>query len=71
MRVPQPGLLKLNKEDLLADLGASFWALSDYANESDFDATDPAWILLEQSAWLTGLSEQLDRYPYAVQSLFI
>ncbi|MGC6508957.1 MAG: hypothetical protein ACON4U_11100 [Myxococcota bacterium] len=73
MRVPQPGLLKLNKEDLLADLRVRLSErYPDYANESDFDATDPAWILLEQSAWLTELlSEQLDRYPYAMVQEFV
>lgn len=73
MRVPQPGLLKLNKDDLLADLRARLAErYPDYATESDYDSTDPAWILLEQSAWLVELlSEQLDRYPYAMVQEFV
>ena len=73
MRVPQPGLLQLDKEDLLNDVRE--WLAErypDYADESDYDATDPAWIILEQSAWLVELlSQQLDFYPYSmVQELF-
>lgn len=31
------------------------------------DPTDPGWVLLEEAAWLVEvLSEQLDRYPFAV-----
>ena len=68
MRVPRPDLLKLTKESLLEDvrerLGEKY---PDYKEESEYDATDPAWVILEQAAWLVELlSEQLDRYPYSM-----
>ena len=73
MRVPPPGLLKLDRETLLLDLRERLAErYPDYANEDDFDATDPAWILLEQAAWLVELlSEQLDRYPFSVVQQFV
>lgn len=73
MRVPPPGLLKLNKEDLLADLRVRLSEnYPDYETESDYDSTDPAWILLEQAAWLVELlSEQLDQYPYSMVQEFV
>lgn len=73
MRVPPPGLLKLDRGTLLRDLRARLAEhYPDYANESDLDATDPAWILLEQSAWLVELlSDQLDRYPFSVVQQFV
>ena len=63
MRVPPPGLLKLNRQDLLNDVRARLAEkYPDYADESDLDATDQAWIILEQAAWLVELlSEQLDQ----------
>lgn len=73
MRVPQPGLLQLDKEDLLNDVRERLaQRYPDYADESDYDATDPAWIILEQSAWLVELlSQQLDFYPYSMVQEFV
>ena len=73
MRIPQPGLLQLNKEDLLRDVREQLAErYPDYADESEYDATDPAWLILEQSAWLVELlSQQLDLYPYSMVQEFI
>jgi hypothetical protein len=73
MRVPRPDLLKLTKESLLEDvrerLGEKY---PDYKEETEYDATDPAWVILEQAAWLVELlSEQLDRYPYNMVQEFV
>ncbi|MFT4976221.1 MAG: hypothetical protein ACI8S6_002117 [Myxococcota bacterium] len=73
MRVPPPGLLKLDRAALLRDLRERLAEhYPDYADEEDFDSTDPAWILLEQAAWLVELlSEQLDRYPFSAVQQFV
>jgi hypothetical protein len=73
VRVPPPGLLKLDREALLLDVRARLAEhYPDYADETDLDATDPAWIILEQSAWLVELlSAQLDRYPYSMVQEFV
>ena len=43
MRVPSPGLLKIDKEQLLQDVRTRLAEkYPDYADESQFDATDPA-----------------------------
>lgn len=67
MRVPSPGLLKLDRKALLRDVRERLAdRLPRYATGPD-DPTDPGWILLEEAAWLVEvLSEQLDRYPFAV-----
>lgn len=72
MRVPPPGLLKLDRDLLLKDVRARLAeAIPKYANP-DYDPTDPGWLLLEQSAWLVELlSEQLDQYPFAVVRRFV
>lgn len=73
MRIPQPGLLQLNREDLLRDVRERLAErYPDYADETEYDATDPAWIILEQSAWLVEiLSQQLDQYPYSMVQEFV
>ena len=73
MRIPQPGLLQLNKDDLLRDVRDRLAErFPDYADESEYDASDPAWIILEQSAWLVELlSQQLDYYPYSMVQEFV
>ncbi|MBM74778.1 MAG: hypothetical protein CMK59_05210 [Proteobacteria bacterium] len=73
MRVPLPGLLRLDRQDLLNDVRERLAEkYPDYKDESEYDATDPAWIILEQSAWLVELlSEQLDRYPYSMVQEFV
>lgn len=67
MRVPPPGLLKLDRKQLLRDVRDRLVdRLPRYGSGPD-DPTDPGWILLEEAAWLAEvLSEQLDRYPFAV-----
>ena len=53
MRVPSPGLLKIDKEQLLRDVRTRLAEkYPDYADESQFDATDPAWVILEQAVWI-------------------
>ena len=73
MRIPPPGLLKLNRDELLRDVRERLAEhYPDYADEDEFDSTDPAWIILEQAAWLIELlSEQLDRYPFSVVQQFV
>jgi len=73
VRVPQPGLLQLNREELLQDVRDRLAErYPDYADESDYDATDPAWVILEQAAWLVELlSQQLDMYPYSTVQEFV
>lgn len=64
MRVPPPGLLKLDRKTLLRDVAER---LAGRLPARRPDPADPAWMLLEQAAWLVELlSEQLDRYPFAV-----
>ncbi len=67
MRVPPPGLLKLDRRALLDDVKERLAeVLPAYANREE-DPTDPGWLLLEQAAWLVELmTEQLDKYPFAV-----
>ena len=66
MRLPPPGLLRIDRDALLRDVAAQLAArLASRGLEPD--PTDPAWILLEQAAWMVEiLSEQLDQYPFAV-----
>ena len=73
MRVPPPNLLKLEKEQLLEDLRSKLAEkYPDYSAPEEGDATDPAWVLLEQAAWLVELlSEQLDQYPYSMVQEFV
>lgn len=73
MRVPPPGLLKLDRSELLRDVRERLAEhYPDYADQDEFDSTDPAWIILEQAAWLVELlSDQLDRYPFSVVQQFV
>lgn len=72
MRVPPPGLLKVDRGLLLQDVRERLAErIPHYAN-LDQDPTDPGWLLLEQAAWLVELlSEQLDAYPYAAVQQFV
>lgn len=72
MRVPPPGLLKVDRAVLLQDVRQRLAErIPHYAN-LDEDPTDPGWLLLEQAAWLVELlSEQLDDYPYAAVQQFV
>ncbi|MFH1466861.1 MAG: hypothetical protein ABIO70_20930 [Pseudomonadota bacterium] len=72
MRIPPPQLLKLNAADLLEDVRERLAeALPGYADGPD-DPTDPAWLVLEQVAWMVEiLSEQLDSYPFSVVQHFV
>lgn len=72
MRVPPPGLLKLDREALLRDVRERLIERLPHYAETDIDPTDPGWLLLEQSAWLVEmLSEQLDQYPFSVVQQFV
>jgi hypothetical protein len=72
LRTPPPGLLKLDRNVLLADVRRRLAEqVPAYANAEE-DPTDPGWLLLEQSAWLVELlSEQLDKYPFSVVQHFV
>lgn len=67
MRVTPPKSLKLDRQELLRDVRERLAErLPQYAGD-EHDPTDPAWLLLEQAAWLVELlSSQIDEYPYSV-----
>ncbi len=70
MRVSAPDLLKIKRSELLRDVKER---LKDRMPdlESVLDAGHPAWLLLEEAAWMVeSLSEQLDDYPWAVVQQF-
>ncbi len=72
MRVPPPGLLKLEQEALLRDVRERLAERMPSYQDNIDDPTDPGWLLLEQAAWMVELlSEQLDQYPFAVVQHFI
>ena len=72
MRVPPPGLLKLEQEALLRDVRDRLAERMPSYQDNIDDPTDPGWLLLEQAAWMVELlSEQLDQYPFAVVQHFI
>lgn len=72
MRVPPPGLLKLDRSLLLRDVRERLAESLPHYKDGEDDPTDPGWLLLEQAAWLVELlSEQLDQYPYAVVQQFV
>jgi len=59
--------LKLDREELMRDVRERLAERMPQYADAEPDPTDPAWLLLEQAAWLVEiLSGQLDRYPYAV-----
>lgn len=68
MRVPPPAPLRLDRQALLAEVRAQLGErLPEWTEGAADDPTEPAWLLLEQVAWMVELlSEQLDRYPFAV-----
>ncbi|MBK9369906.1 MAG: hypothetical protein IPN01_27020 [Deltaproteobacteria bacterium] len=72
MRIPAPPSQKLNAELLLRDVRARLAERSPHGDPGDPDPTDPAWLLLEQAAWMVErLSDQLDQYPFAaLQQVF-
>jgi hypothetical protein len=67
VRVPPPGSLRIDHQQLLKDLRERLAErIPEYADRED-DPTDPGWLLMEQAAWLVEvLSEQLDEYPFSV-----
>ncbi len=72
MRVPPPGILKLDRRGLLRDVRDRLSERLPAYGENDPDPTDPGWLLMEQSAWMAEiLSEQLDRYPFSVVQHFV
>jgi hypothetical protein len=65
MRIPSPPSLRLDRTELLA-LVRQRLAESGLPVQPG-DLTDPAWLLLEEAAWMVEtLSGQLDRYPAAL-----
>ena len=72
MRVPPPGQLKLDRDELLRDVQDRLSQIQPSLAEGAHDPTDPAWLMLEQAAWmLEMMSEQLDQYPFAVVQHFV
>ena len=72
MRVPPPGLLKLDREALLRDVRERLKDRLPTYGEGELDLTDPGWLLMEQAAWMAEiLSGQLDRYPFSVVQHFV
>jgi hypothetical protein len=72
VRIPHPGSLKLDREQLLEDVRTRLaQVLPDYA-EGEEDPSDPGWMLIEQAAWLVEMhSRRLDEYPFNVVQYFI
>lgn len=68
MKVRPPESLLLRREELLADVRERLEArLPSWAGELVDDPSDPAWMVLEEVAWMAELlSGQLDRFPHAV-----
>lgn len=65
MRVTPPDVLKIDRNDLLRDVRERLDA-SAPAFAGSFDPTNPAWLLLQETAWLVErLSERLDQWPWA------
>ena len=72
MRVPPPGLLKLDRRALLRDVRERLKDRLPTYGDGETDLTDPGWLLMEQSAWMAEiLSGQLDRYPFSVVQHFV
>ena len=70
MNVPPPDSLKLDASTLLEDVRERL-AERHPVFERSFDETHPAWIVLQEAAWMVqNLSEQLDEYPWAVLQQF-
>ena len=56
----------------MEDVSRAWEKSTQITKKSEYDATDPAWVILEQAAWLVELlSEQLDRYPYHLVQEFV
>ena len=71
MRPSPPELLKLDAKSLLQDVQDR---LADRVAgwSGTPDPTDPAWLLLEEAAWMVELlSEQLNDYPFKVIQQFV
>lgn len=65
MRVTPPDALKIDREELLRDVRERLEA-SAPAFASSFDPANPAWIVLQEAAWMVErLSERLDQWPWA------
>lgn len=67
MRLSPPPVLPLEPEALLRDVRDRLAARVPAWKDGEPDPTDPAWLLLEQSAWLVSLlQDQLNDYPFWV-----
>lgn len=67
MRVSPPPVIELDPEALLRDVRDRLAARVPAWRDGEPDPTDPAWLLLEQSAWMVGLlQQQLNDYPFWV-----
>jgi hypothetical protein len=67
VRIPSPGPLRIDRQDLLRDARARLLEHLPDLQGATIDPTDPGWLLLEQAAWMVEqLSERLDDYPLAV-----
>lgn len=67
MRIPPPGPLRIDRKELLRVIRARLAERAGAAADRVGDPTDPAWQLIEESAWMVEtLSAALDRYPAAL-----
>lgn len=70
MRVTPPDALKIDREELLRDVRERLEARAPALAEA-LDPAHPAWILLQESAWMVErLTEKLDAWPWAVLQQF-
>lgn len=67
MRIPPPGPLRIDRKELLRVIRERLAERAGAWAERVGDPTDPAWQLIEESAWMVEtLSATLDRYPAAL-----
>lgn len=70
MRVTPPDALKIDRDELLRDVRERLEARAPALAEA-LDPAHPAWILLQESAWMVErLTEKLDAWPWAVLQQF-
>ncbi len=70
MRVTPPDALKIDRDELLRDVRERLEVRAP-ALAASLDAAHPAWILLQESAWMVErLTEKLDAWPWAVLQQF-
>jgi len=72
MRPSPPPVHKLEAASLLADVRDRLADRVPGWIDGEPDPTDPAWLLLEEAAWMVELlSEQLNQYPFSTVRQFV